>query len=905
LTALLKEKGIFYEELPLDQPAYHTPMFEGARGLLEGHQWTPPTHLVEVYSCTTASPYPREPAGIRQLSVEHWMRRVEFRKTIEAMYEAGARIFVEVGPGGILTAFVDDILRGRPYLAVASNVPRRSGITQLNHLVGMLASQRIPISLEYLYKRRAPRRLSLDAALDSPTNGHNSPGMVDLALLGTPSLKLSSRLLAAGDVAPAFPPYHDQRVTPQPSAQQDGELRAEQSLPPNPAIASREVLQASTPASRLVAESAPPTHAPDGHAIAKHPPLGVMRNAMQSYLKTMDVFLETQADVMHSLMARARDSAPPNPQPIQLTGQPPQSMHTGTPPSPFVGNIISMVPSQEVVTHRQISLSEDLILHDHTFGGQVSAVDATLEPLPVIPMTMAMEIMAETAALLMPGKLLIGMKDIQTYQWIDLEEEQTSLQISARWRAADQHEIEVRVYNLGKTGEENAGKGVLALQGTMVFGDVYPEPPPVRPLPLTLPRRAEFTAEEMYQEGLMFHGPRFQGVAALDAIAEEGVVGQLRILPRDNLFRSTEQPCLLTDFALLDAAGQLVGYWPLEWVKTGYVMFPIRLDDLRIYGPLLSPGHTVVCQVQMRDVHQKYMRADIDIIGPDGQLWMRLGGWCDWRFYCPDEAYDFSRFPGTIVASKPMAAVVARFPLPEQFHCCIAEHSADLYSRDALAFWIKMWARLICSRRERREFYSLGGQEQQQIERLLARIAAKDAVRSLFHRLHGVALYPVDIDIIMDDNGRPEPRGHWRQEIGDIPALAVSNCGQLAIAIAGHQRLGVELQPIESQRPEFEAGAFTPQERSLVERIEASARLEWLTRFWCAKEAIGKALGCGLRHGPQSVIVTAFETDGEVVKAVLGDKLASEFSALADISMAVYTIRHGDFIIASTLCEGT
>ena len=567
-----------------------------------------------------------------------------------------------------------------------------------------------------------------------------------------------------------------------------------------------------------------------------------------------------------------------------------------------------MVPSQEVVTHRQIALSEDLLLHDHTFGGQVSAVDATLEPLPVIPMTMAMEIMAETAALLMPGKLLIGMKDIQTYQWIDLEEEQTILQISARRRAADQHEIEVRAHNLGKTGEENAGKGVLALQGTMVFGDVYPEPPQVKPLHLTSPRPAEFSAEEMYKEGLMFHGPRFQGVAALDAIAEEGVVGQLRTLPLDNLFRSTEQPHLLTDFALLDAAGQLVGYWPLEWVKTGYVMFPIRLDDLRIYGPTLSPGQSVVCQVQMRDVHQKYMRADIDISSPDGQLWMRLEGWCDWRFYCPDEAYDFSRFPGKIVASKPMPAVVARFPLPEQFHCCIAEHSEALYSKDALAFWIKMWARLICSRQERRAFYGLGGQEQQQIERLLARIAAKDAVRSLFHRLHGVAVHPADIDIVMDDNDRPEPRGYWRQEIGYTPALAISRCGQLAIAIASrcasHQRLGLDLQQIESRGLEFEVGAVTPQERSLLESIEVSARLEWLTRFWCAKEAIGKALGCGLRHGPQSVIVKAFETDGEVVKAVLGDKLASEFPALADISMAVYTIRHRDFIIASTLCEG-
>ena len=908
LTVLLKEKGIFYEELPLDQPAYHTPLFEGARGLLEDHQWTPPTHLVEVYSCTTASPYPREPAAIRQISVEHWMRRVEFRKTIEAMYEAGARIFVEVGPGGILTAFVDDILRGRPYLAVAANVPRRSGITQLNHLVAMLASQRIPISLEYLYKRRAPRRLSLDAALDSPTNGHNSSGMVDLALLGTPSLKLSPQPLAAGDVAPAFAPHHDQRATPQPPAQQDGERRADQSLLSSPPTASREVLQVSAPASPLVAEGAPPTHGLDGHARGNPPPPSVLSNAMQSYLQTMDVFLETQADVMHFLMARARDSAPPNPQPMQLTDRPGQSMHTQTLPLPFVGKIISMVPSQEVVTHRQITLSEDLLLHDHTFGGQISAVDATLEPLPVIPMTMAMEIMAETAALLMPEKRLIGMKDIQTYQWIDLEEEQTILQISARRRAADQTEIEVRVYNLGRTGEENAGKGVLALQGTMVFGDAYPEPPQVQPPTLTSPRRTEFTAEEMYQERLMFHGPRFQGVAALDAIATEGIVGQLRTLPIDNLFRATNQPHLLTDFALLDAAGQLVGYWPLESVQTGYAMFPIRLDDLRIYGPLLSPGHTVVCQVQMRDVHQKYMRADIDIIGPDGQLWMRLEGWCDWRFYCPDEAYDLSRFPGKIVVSQPMAAVIAHFPLPEQFHCCIAEHSEAVYSKDALGFWIKMWARLICNRQERQAFYRLGGQEQQQIERLLARIAAKDAVRSLFHRLHGVALYPVDIDIIVDDNGRPEPRGYWQQEVGYTPALAISHCGQFAIAIAGrcasHQRLGVDLQLIESRRPEFEVGAFPPPEQRLLESIAPSARLEWLTRFWCAKHAIGKALGCGLQSGPPSVIITALDMDGEVVTAILADKLANEFPALADISMSVYTIRHRDFIIASTLCEG-
>ena len=220
----------------------------------------------------------------------------------------------------------------------------------------------------------------------------------------------------------------------------------------------------------------------------------------------------------HSHRARSWPSARPTARISETEAQ----------PLPFVGKIISMVPSQEVVTHRQIDLAEDLFLHDHTFGGQVSAVDDTLKPLPVIPMTVAMEIMAETAALLMPGKLLIGMKDIQTYQWIDLERRQTILQISARRRAAGQHEIEVRVHNLGENGEGDAGKGGLALQGIMVFGDADPEPPQVEPFALTSARPPEFTAEEMYIERLMFHGPRFQGVVSLDTLAAEGSWGNSR-----------------------------------------------------------------------------------------------------------------------------------------------------------------------------------------------------------------------------------------------------------------------------------------------------------------------------------------------------------------------------------------
>jgi phosphopantetheinyl transferase len=145
------------------------------------------------------------------------------------------------------------------------------------------------------------------------------------------------------------------------------------------------------------------------------------------------------------------------------------------------------------------------------------------------------------------------------------------------------------------------------------------------------------------------------------------------------------------------------------------------------------------------------------------------------------------------------------------------------------------------------------------------------------------------------------------QDIGYAPALSVSHSNQLAIAIAGrcavHQRLGVDIQHIEPRSPDFEGFAFTLHECSLLDGVENPDRHEWLTRFWCAKEAVGKALGRGLTHGPHSVIVKALDRAHGIVHVALGDRLAGEFPALAGVRMAVYTTRHRDFVIASTLCE--
>ena len=64
---------------------------------------------------------------------------VEWTKQIQTMYDAGARVFLEVGPKRALTVFASQILEENPHLALNTNHPKQGGITSFLTSVGALA----------------------------------------------------------------------------------------------------------------------------------------------------------------------------------------------------------------------------------------------------------------------------------------------------------------------------------------------------------------------------------------------------------------------------------------------------------------------------------------------------------------------------------------------------------------------------------------------------------------------------------------------------------------------------------------------------------------------------------------------------------------------------------------------
>ncbi|HEY1191158.1 MAG TPA: acyltransferase domain-containing protein, partial [Gemmata sp.] len=114
-----------------------------------------------VYSNTSARPHPADGAVIAAQLAEHLVSPVRFADEVRAMYEAGARVFVEVGPQAVLTGLTGQILAGKPHLALASDARSRPGLVQLAHVLGQLLTAGVGANLDRLFAGRAVQAVDL------------------------------------------------------------------------------------------------------------------------------------------------------------------------------------------------------------------------------------------------------------------------------------------------------------------------------------------------------------------------------------------------------------------------------------------------------------------------------------------------------------------------------------------------------------------------------------------------------------------------------------------------------------------------------------------------------------------------------------------------------------------------
>ncbi|MGP8005913.1 MAG: 4'-phosphopantetheinyl transferase superfamily protein [Acidimicrobiales bacterium] len=492
------------------------------------------------------------------------------------------------------------------------------------------------------------------------------------------------------------------------------------------------------------------------------------------------------------------------------------------------------------VSRRVFSVETDPQLLDHCFYRQPDGWPSHADRFPVVPMTMLLEVMADAARALVPDLPVVGFDDVRALRWLAV---------------APPVEVTVRAGLMEATpgGPMRVQVGIDGYAGATVLLDRgYAEPPERDPTRLVDEHEPAFTASEMYADRWMFHGPSYQGVTDLTAVAANGIRGVLADLPASG--------------ALLDCAGQLMGLWAMRATDTDRLALPTSIRRIRFFGPPPGVGVPVPCTVWITEHGPKVVRSDMELT-VDDRVWARIDDWEDRRFESDEVVWPVLVYPETNVLSEEWVV-----PGSDRRVQLVRERWTSSASRDL------MMRRYLGE--EERAVYDRHHPRGQRTH-LLGRMAAKDAVRRWHWSRAGGPLHPVQVQVANDAAGRPVVSGL------DEVRLSIAHTEWVAVAVVADGPVGVDIERVEPKDTAFVDAALTGAEQAL--HPDRWSGDEWVLRVWTAKEAVAKARGTGLGGRPRSYEVERADDEQLTVRDPDGGR------------WQVATCRAGNNVVAVTV----
>jgi hypothetical protein len=492
-------------------------------------------------------------------------------------------------------------------------------------------------------------------------------------------------------------------------------------------------------------------------------PIDQRSAVMQEHLSMMEQLVQTQQDVMAAYL-------------VGRASTPAAGLQTR---SPFFRDVVEVVPGVRAVARHRFSAEREIIFHDHALGRDVSTEDPSLLGLSLVPLTVTMEMLAEGGALLEPGKLLAGMRDIRASRWITLEKPDYTIEATAKQTASGEVHVALR-----EAGAAGTLRPILA-EAVAIFSERYPDAGPPRPFVLENEKRSAWIPEQLYRTG-MFHGSLMQGTKSVERAGRNGCSATLEALPHAQLFTDNPRPAFLFDPVLLDAAGQVVAYWFWEAIEKGTDLFPYRVGAFHCYAPAPATGSLLECRVLRRFESDAVIHSDIEVLDRAGKVYYRLDNWETRRFPQPPRFLRLRIDPRATYIATPWKEPLAAIAGKRGVACCRVDGLPQTFLESSHSVWLKTLAYLVLSRRERATWDNLQVSAKERYDWLLGRCAAKDAVRMLIQERFGEQLCAADVEIVTGAAGRLSVGGAWRQRLGVSPAVAMANSG-VAGAVAALQ----------------------------------------------------------------------------------------------------------------------
>ena len=791
--------GVRVMKLALDRP-FNTPLCEplvpAIRKFTAG--WMKQEPACDVYSCATAA---RLEAGIkaaREDTAARWAKPVLFEETVRKMYADGYRVFVEVGPRGLMTAAVADTLKGEEHAAIALNSIHRSGRLQMQHAIGQLVALGANLDFSAEFEFHHARELDFDAAI---------------------SLEV----------------------------RKDAEMKLSRSFPKLTLLSGVGVLQGAS----ILAE-------PKGRgakAAARAAALAQKTRRQRQFDFGAGNPLVSDADMLES--------------------------------SPGVSAEVS----------KTFRLSENPFLGDYALGtSQMSYSDPNLKGLILLSLPVGAEIMAEVAGIVVPNRTILRIEDFSCRRAVSFEKGSLTLFVRAE-RVASGSPAEAAVKVQIRDDSPNSAYTWPVMEATIVLADGLPPSAPLSVEPLSNPRRVHWSGRDVYPVRLCY-GKRLRGIQFVETWSESGIDYEVEVPSSADSVTYTRFPLWAVNPLLLGVVSSGFALWRSHERFTGAFSFPFRLRRLAFSGRFPEEGMRLKCYMRLTGVTPKSHLCDIAVTDGNGKELMSISGWEELTERVPSEYRSLIMQPATSFLTEPLAPGFLGDPSTDIASAFITDVPYPIFERNE-ELWLKTLSHVILDASERREFAEMTGSSARRTEWLFGRVAAKESVRRFLKDFYQARWSDADIRIWADDSGKPHALGAWNDFLTTKLDIAIAHTAQFVVALtAANARVGVDVESVSRDlSEEFAAGVFTPEEQELA--AQAANASQAIIKFWCAKEAVSKALGTGIRYSPKEMVVTGFQADTGALTVRLEGAWVEAFKNFKgrDITVTVRTVR--DHALAS------
>jgi phosphopantetheinyl transferase len=143
--------------------------------------------------------------------------------------------------------------------------------------------------------------------------------------------------------------------------------------------------------------------------------------------------------------------------------------------------------------------------------------------------------------------------------------------------------------------------------------------------------------------------------------------------------------------------------------------------------------------------------------------------------------------------------------------------------------------------------------------------------------------------------------GTWRQHSAPHLDLSIAHTSKLIVAaVAAHARLGIDIEMVNRDlTEEFTKGVFTNAELELAAHTGEGPVA--ILRFWCAKEAISKALGVGIRYSPKGLQVLSIDPVSGEIQIEMAGQWLDEFKPMKGRKTTIYTSIFSGHVFAACM----